>query len=404
MRDNYPFGMLAVPIKEVARVHASSGTTGKPTTTAYTNDDLSQWGECVARTIWAAGVRPGDMVQIAFGYGLFTGGLGFQCGSDYMGCTVVPASTGMTERQITIMRDFKVDGVYCTPSYALTISEKAKDMGVDLRDLPIHCGVFGAEPSTASMLREIEERWGINAGETYGLTELSGPGAGYACEKKDGIHINEDHYLVEIVSPDTLEPVPFGEKGEVVLTSLQRRAMPMIRYRTRDISRFYTEQCACGRTSVRIEKVYGRSDDMLIISGVNVFPSQIEALLLDVEEIEPLYVLKVSKKGHLDRLGVTFEVKPEVYAQGQKKLDEVAAKAKNHIHSSVGINVGIEIAEPKTPDPKRRQGRTNYRRTQKNGLAKRRPLEDNPTSSELSALWSMSRQTPYFISSGARNI
>jgi len=347
LRDNYPFGFLAVPMKEVARIHASSGTTGKPTTTAFTEDDLRQWGECVARTIWAPGTRPGDMVQIAFGYGLFTGGLGFQIGAETLGCTVVPSGTGMTERQIMLMKDFGVEGIFCTPSYALTIAEKADEMGVDLRKLPLRAGICGAEPFTVAMRNEIEDRLGMKCGETYGLTELSGPGAGYACEVQEGVHINEDHYIVEIVDPETLEPVPHGEQGEIILTSLQRRAMPMLRYRSRDISRFYKEKCSCGRTSVRIEKVYGRTDDMLIISGVNIFPSQIESLLLDIEEIEPQYVLVASKKGHLDRLSVRCEVKPEIYAQGAQKLEEVINRARSHILSSVGINVGMEIVEPK---------------------------------------------------------
>lgn len=348
LRDNYPFGFLAVPMNEVFRIHASSGTTGKSTTTAYTANDMRQWGECVARTIYAPGIRPGDMVQIAFGFGLFTGGLGFQIGSEHLGCTVVPSGAGMTERQITLMKDFKVDGIFCTPSYALTIAEKADEMGVDLRKLPVKASVCGAEPFTVAMRKEIEDRFGIKCGETYGLTELSGPGAGFSCELQDGVHINEDHYIVEIVDPETLEPVAEGQKGEVVLTSLQRRAMPMIRYRTRDISRFYKEKCACGRTTARIEKVYGRSDDMLIISGVNVFPSQVESLLLDIDEIAPLYVLVVSKKGHLDKLGVKFELKSEMYASGTEKLKEIAAKAKSHIHSNIGINVDVEIVEPGT--------------------------------------------------------
>lgn len=348
LRDNYPFGFLAVPMNEVFRIHASSGTTGKSTTTAFNSDDMQQWGECVARTIFAPGIRPGDMVQVAFGYGLFTGGLGFQLGSEHLGCTVVPAGAGMTERQITLMKDFEVDGIYCTPSYALTIAEKASEMGVDLRKLPVKASVIGAEPFTVAMRKEIEDRFGIKCGETYGLTELCGPGAGYACEAQEGIHINEDHYIVEIVDTETLEPVAEGEKGEVVLTSLQRRAMPMIRYRTRDISRFYKDKCTCGRTSIRIEKVYGRSDDMLIISGVNVFPSQVESLLLDIDEIAPLYVLVVSKKGHLDKLGVQFELKPEIYGSGAEKLKEIAAKAKGHIHSNIGINVDVEIVEPGT--------------------------------------------------------
>lgn len=347
LRDNYPFGLCAVPLKEVIRVHASSGTTGKPITGPYTAKDLDQWTECMIRNFWAAGARPEHVVQNAYGHGLFTGGLGFHQGATGLGCTVVPTSAGLTERQITLMQDFKTDVLCCTPSYALTIAERAEELKVNIRDLPVKIGIFGAEPWTTPMREEIEERMGIKAMEAYGLTELGGPGVGCDCEAQSGIHINEDHYLAEVVDPITLEPVPLGEKGELVFTSLQRRAMPMIRYRTKDITRLYREKCKCGRTFVKMDKIFGRTDDMLIISGVNVFPSQIESLLLNIEEVEPQYRLIVRKKGYLDQLIVQVEGKKEVYDAGDRKKLEVEAKIMAHIRGNMGISVEVNIVDPK---------------------------------------------------------
>ncbi len=348
LRDNYPFGLCAVPLEEVVRVHASSGTTGKPITGPYTAEDLEQWIECMARNLWAAGIRSNDIVQNAYGHGLFTGGLGFHQGASRIGCTVVPTSAGMTERQITIMKDFGSTVLFCTPSYALTIAERAEEMNIDIRKLPLRVGVFGAEPWTTAMRDEIQERMGIKAMEAYGLTELCGPGVAFDCEAQDGLHINEDHFLAEIVDPATLEPVPMGESGELIFTSLQRRAMPMIRYRTKDITRLRREKCACGRTLIKMDKITGRSDDMLIISGVNVFPSQIESLLLDVEEVLPQYVLVIRKKGYLDQLSVRVEAKPDVYNLGAEKCAEVEKKIAGHIQGMMGINVKVELLAPKT--------------------------------------------------------
>ncbi len=347
LRDNYPFDLCAVPLKDVVRVHASSGTTGKPVTGPYTREDLEQWTECMARNLWAAGLRPEDVAQNAYGHGLFTGGMGFHQGIDRIGCTVVPTSAGLTERQITLMRDFKSTALLCTPSYALTIAERAEDMGVNVKDLPLRVGVFGAEPWTQAMRKEIEVRMGIKAMEAFGLTELGGPGVSFDCEQQNGLHINEDHFLPEIVDPETLEPVPLGEKGELLLTSIQRRAMPMIRYRTKDITRLTRETCACGRTLIRMDKVFGRTDDMLIISGVNIFPSQIESLLLDFDEVEPQYVLVVRKKGYLDHLTVRVEAKPEIYASGPDKESEIEAKLAKHLRGMLGINIRIRLVEPK---------------------------------------------------------
>ena len=347
LRDNYPFDLCAVPLKEVVRVHASSGTTGKPITGPYTADDLAQWTECMVRNFYAAGARPEHVVQNAYGHGLFTGGLGFHQGATALGCTVVPTSAGLTERQITLMQDFKADVLCCTPSYALTIAERSEELKVDIRKLPLSIGIFGAEPWTSGMREEIEERMGIRAQEAYGLTELGGPGVGFDCEAQSGIHINEDQYLAEVVDPISLEPVPLGEKGELIFTSLQRRAMPMIRYRTKDITRLYREECACGRTFVKMDKIFGRTDDMLIISGVNVFPSQIESLLLDIEEVEPQYRLLVRKKGYLDQLVVQVEGKPEVYAAGDRKRFEVEAKIMAHIRGNMGISVEVNLVDSK---------------------------------------------------------
>ncbi len=347
LRDNYPFGLCAVPLSEIVRVHASSGTTGKPITGPYTAADLDQWTECMTRNLWAAGVRPDDIAQNAYGHGLFTGGLGFHQGLTRLGCAVVPTSSGLTERQITLMKDFGVTALFSTPSYALTIAERAAEMKVDIRALPLRVGVFGAEPWSTAMRQEIEERMGIKAQEAYGLTELCGPGVGFDCVAQDGIHINEDHFLAEIIDPQTLEPLPLGEKGELVFTSLQRRAMPMLRYRTKDITRLRREKCACGRSFVKMDKIFGRSDDMLIISGVNVFPSQIESLLLEIAEVEPQYRLVVRKKGYLDQLIVQVEGKKEIYDAGPEKRLEVAAKVMAHIKGMMGIGVDVELVEPK---------------------------------------------------------
>ncbi|MEJ2729692.1 MAG: phenylacetate--CoA ligase [Deltaproteobacteria bacterium] len=348
LRDNYPFGLCAVPVTELVRVHASSGTTGKPITGPYTAEDLEQWIECMARNLWAAGIRKEDVVQNAYGHGLFTGGLGFHQGASAIGCTVVPTGAGMTERQITIMQDFKSDVLFSTPSYALTIAERAEEMKVDIKKLPLRVGVFGAEPWTKGMRDEIEERMGIKAQEAYGLTELCGPGVAYDAADQKGLYINEDFFLAEVVDPQTLEPLPEGEKGELVFTSLQRRAMPMIRYRTKDITRLWREPGYEGRTFIRMDKIYGRSDDMLIISGVNVFPSQIEALLLEIEEVEPQYRMVVSKKGYLDYLSVQVEAKKEIYEAGENRKYEIEGKIAGHIKGMMGISVGVELVDPKS--------------------------------------------------------
>ena len=348
LRDNYPFGLCAVPMHEVVRIHASSGTTGKPITGPYTKEDVDQWAECMARNLYAAGVRSNDVCQNAYGMGLFTGGLGFHQGAEKIGCAVIPASSGMTERQVLLMQDFGTTVLFSTPSYALTVAEKAKDMGIDLRGLPLRVGVFGAEPWTAEMRKEIEERMDIRAMEAYGLTEMGGPGASFDCSEQNGLHINEDHFIPEIIDPITEEVLPLGTQGELVFTAIQRQAMPLVRYRSRDITTLRREKCPCGRTLIKMDKVYGRSDDMLIISGVNVFPSQIESLLLDVPEVEPQYVIILKKKGYLDTISIDVEGKPDVYEAGKERIAGIEKKIAGKIKGIIGISAAIRVVPPKT--------------------------------------------------------
>lgn len=345
LRDNYPFGLCAVPMSEVVRVHASSGTTGKPITGPYTADDLDQWTDCMARGLWAQEVRENTVLQNAYGMGLFTGGLGFLQGAMRIGCAIVPSGAGMTERQIMLIQDFGVEALCCTPSYCLTIIEKAERMGFDIKNSQLRTGHFGAEPWTVEMRNEIEARGGIHAYEHYGLTELMGPGVSFTCEHYN-IHINEDHVLPEIVDPGTLEPVDPGAEGELIFTSLRRRAMPMIRYRTRDICSLRREKCACGRTLVQMDKILGRSDDMMIISGVNVFPSQVEAVLVEFTEIQPIYQIRLAKKGYIDTMSVETEARPEIYAAGEEKVAELAKRISAKIQQVIGINVPVMIVAP----------------------------------------------------------
>ena len=348
LRDNYPFGLCAVPLAQLVRIHASSGTTGKPITGPYTANDLDQWTECMARNLYSAGVRSNDICHNAYGMGLFTGGLGFHQGATRIGCAVIPVSSGMTERQVMIMQDFGSTVLFATPTYALTIAERAEEMGVKVRELPLRVGVFGAEPWTVEMRKEIEQRMGIKAQEAYGLTEFGGPGTAFDCVEQNGLHINEDHFIIEIVDPVTTEVLPLGAKGEMVMTSIQREAMPLIRYRTRDISTLRREKCSCGRTLLKMNKIFGRSDDMLIIGGVNVFPSQIESLLLEVKEIEPQYVIFVRKKGYLDQLHLDVEAKKETYDAGPQKIAEVEKMVEAKIRGMVGIGIKIRLVPPKS--------------------------------------------------------
>ncbi len=348
LRDHYPFGLFAAPLADVVRIHASSGTTGKPIVVGYTRRDLETWTEVMARTMSMGAVGPHDIVQNAYGYGLFTGGLGFHQAAERIGCTVVPTSGGFTERQILVMQDFGSTVLCCTPSYALNLAEELHSAGIDPKTLKLRVGFFGAEPWSEQMRREIEARLDLVALDLYGLTEIIGPGVSAECQEQQGLHIFEDHFLVEIVDPVALEPVPPGQRGELVFTTLTREATPVIRYRTRDISVLRDEPCPCGRSLVRMEKVTGRSDDMLIIRGVNVFPSQIESLLVGVPECAPHYVLVVRREGALDELEVVVEAKPEVAARGGAALEAAAQKVRQRIHGIVGITAAVKVVPPKT--------------------------------------------------------
>ncbi|MGA1861501.1 phenylacetate--CoA ligase [Deferribacter thermophilus] len=349
LRDNYPFGLFAVPKEQVVRIHASSGTTGKPTVVGYTRRDIKTWAELMARTFYAAGVGKGDILQNAYGYGLFTGGLGAHYGAELIGASVIPISGGNSKKQIMIMQDFGTTAISCTPSYALNLYEVAEEMGVDLKKLPVRVGVFGAEPWTNEMRKEIEEKWGIDAIDIYGLSEVIGPGVAFECiEAKNGMHINEDHFLVEIIDPETGEQLPYGEKGEIVFTTITKEAIPLIRYRTRDITRLIKEPCICGRTFVRMEKVMGRSDDMLIIRGVNVFPSQIESILMETKGILPHYLIVVDRENNLDTLEVLVEVNEEFFSDEIKRLQELEKAIEKNIKEMIGITAKVRLVEPKT--------------------------------------------------------
>lgn len=348
LRDNYPFGMFAVPMSEVVRVHASSGTTGKPTVVGYTRRDIDLWAEMIARVMATAGARPGMVVQNAYGYGLFTGGLGFHYGTERLGATVVPVSGGNTKRQLMLLQDFGAAVILCTPSYALLMSEFAAEEGLDLHDLPVAAGVFGAEPWSHAMRDDIEQRWGIKAYDTYGLSEIIGPGVAHECPEKNGLHIYEDHFIAETIDPETGEPLPDGELGELVFTAVTKEALPMIRYRTRDRTRLYREPCACGRTLARMEKVTGRTDDMIIVRGVNVFPSQIESVLLQFDGVEPHYQIVVDRdRDQIDDLEVWVEI-PEQLQYDEHHLIQLESRLVYEITSTLGIRVQLKLVRSKT--------------------------------------------------------
>ncbi len=346
LRDNYPFGMFAVPREQLLRIHASSGTTGKPTVVGYTKNDLDLWSDLMARCLACMGARPGDIVHNAYGYGLFTGGLGAHYGAERLGCTVTPMSGGMTERQVTLLQDFGAQILCSTPSYALNIAEVAENMGVDIRKLPLHTGIFGAEPWSQAMRRDLEERLGIKAIDVYGLSEILGPGVACECRVvQNGLHGWEDHFLFEVVNPETLQPQPFGEAGELVITTLTKEALPMIRYRTRDITRLNAEPCACGRSHVRIMRVTGRDDDMLIIRGVNVYPSQVEAVLVGLPGIAPHYQLVLAREGALDALTVEVEVAPDAPPDPAFRAEK-AREVVHHIKSMIGVTCNVTVKSP----------------------------------------------------------
>ncbi|MBF0219568.1 MAG: phenylacetate--CoA ligase [Gammaproteobacteria bacterium] len=344
LRDNYPFGLFAVPSEQVVRIHASSGTTGKPTVVGYTRRDIDTWSDLMARTLSAAGLGAGDRFHNAYGYGLFTGGLGFHYGAERLGCTVIPMSGGQTRKQLMLLQDFAPTGLGCTPSYALNIAEEASREAVDVRKLPLRVGVFGAEPWTEAMRQEIESRLGIQAIDIYGLSEIIGPGVSVECiEAKHGLHIWEDHFLVEVVNPDSGEPLPYGEEGELVFTSLTKEALPIIRYRTRDLSVLDPTPCRCGRTHVRMRRITGRTDDMLIIRGVNVFPSQIEAVLVEDAELSPFYQIEVFREGSMDSMMVNVEATPALVQRGAEAMVKVGKKAEKAIKDLVGVTCPVVV-------------------------------------------------------------
>ncbi|MGE5495495.1 MAG: phenylacetate--CoA ligase family protein [Burkholderiales bacterium] len=348
LRDNYPFGMFAVPREEIVRVHASSGTTGKPTVVGYTKRDIENWASLMARTLVFAGGNRHSVVQVAYGYGLFTGGLGAHYGAEALGAITVPISGGNTQRQIMLMQDFGTTILACTPSYALYMAETMEEMGIDRKALKLEAGIFGAEPWTEAMRSEIEKRLGILAIDIYGLSEIMGPGVAADCECKQGLHIAEDFFLPEIIDPDTLEPLPYGEKGELVITTIDKDGIPLIRYRTRDITALHPEKCGCGRTMVRMEKVMGRTDDMLIIRGVNVFPSQIESVLVEIAEASPNYQIIVDRVDNFDTLEVQVEVSPEFFSDEVRKLEALSEKIRTAIHNVLNISVKVTLVEPKS--------------------------------------------------------
>jgi len=348
LRDTYPFGLFASPLQEVVRLHASSGTTGKPIVVAYTQEDLGVWTDAMLRTMASCGLGRGDIIQNAYGYGLFTGGLGAHYGAEALGATVIPISGGNTDRQIMVMKDFKVTAICCTPTYFLHLLDRAADMGVDIRELPLRVGVFGAEPWSDSMRRRIEGASGIKAYDIYGLSEITGPGVGSECCCQAGLHIFEDHFYPEIIDPTTGTPVADGEEGELVITTLSKKAMPMLRYRTRDITSLMREGCACGRTLRRIKRICRRSDDMFIIRGVNVFPSQVETALLAVEGTLPHYQIVLTREGGLDRMEVQVEVTPAVSSDKVGAMEKLQSKLAQAINQTLGVRVDVRLVAPQS--------------------------------------------------------
>ncbi|MDH5768430.1 MAG: phenylacetate--CoA ligase [Nitrospirota bacterium] len=348
LREGYPFGLFAVPRQEIVEVHTSSGTTGKPTVSGYTKKDIEIWGEVMARALTMVGTTKEDIIQNGYGYGLFTGGLGVHYGAQRIGATVIPISAGQTKRQLEIMYDFGSTVLTCTPSYALYLTEAAEEVGIDIKKLKLKAGCFGAEMWTDRMRDEIEKRFHLVALNIYGLTEIIGPGVAQECEEKNGLHIFDDHFYPEIVSPDTLEPLLEGEKGELVITTLTREGTPMIRFRTRDVTALRREPCKCGRTLVRMDRITGRTDDRLKIRGVLIFPSQIEKALLEIKGVEPHYQIIVTRPQHLDELEVQVETSKKLFSDEVRHLEETRKKIEKHIENAIGLRVKVTLVEPKT--------------------------------------------------------
>ena len=345
LRNNYPYGLFAVPLRDIVRVHASSGTTGMATVVGYTKNDLQTWSSMVARILTAAGVTDHDVVQIAFGYGMFTGGFGLHYGAEKIGASVIPISSGNTKRQIQIMQDFRTTAMVCTPSYALVLADTLSKMNININGLPLKFGLFGGEPWSEEMRREIQDKLHIIATDNYGLSEVMGPGVAGECIERNGLHINEDHFYVEIINPNTLEPMPMGVVGEVVVTTLTKEGFPMIRYRTRDLAYLIDEPCPCERTLRRMSRVIGRTDDMLIIKGVNVYPMQIEAILFDIEETEPHYQIIVERTGRLDHITVLVEVVESIFFDQMKKQRGLVDHIKKRLATELGIGVNVKLVQ-----------------------------------------------------------
>ncbi len=348
LRENYPYGLFAVPLREVVRVHASSGTTGMATVVGYSHNDIKTWSNLVARILAAGGITKDDVIQITFNYGLFTGAFGLHYGAERLGASVIPISAGNTRRQIQIMQDFKTTALVGTPSYAMLIADTMMEMGINRNSLSLKYGLFGAEPWSDAMRRELEDKLKIVATDNYGLSEVMGPGVAGECLERNGLHIAEDHFLVELINPDTLQPVKPGEVGEMVVTTLTKEAFPVIRYRTRDLTRLMPEQCPCGRTMRRMTRVFGRTDDMLIIRGVNVFPQQIETVLFEIEGVAPHYQIVINRKGALDETTVNVEVSESIFFDEMKKQAQLKETIKKRLASELGISVEVKLVEKKT--------------------------------------------------------
>ena len=348
MRDNYPYGLLSVPLSEIVRLHISSGTTGLPTVVGYTNRDLGIWSEVMARALTSIGATKQTVIQIAHGYGLFTGGLGVHYGAELIGASVIPASVGNTERQILLIKDFGTTLLNCTPSYALHIAETMHEMGISPQDNNLKLGIFGGEPWSETMRQSIETQLGIKAHDLFGMSEIIGPGVASECLAQDGLHINEDHFYPEIIDPETGQVLPDGEPGELVLTTLTKDGMPMVRYRTRDLTVLNRAVCSCGKTFVRMRKAFGRSDDMIIIRGVNVFPSQVENILLGISQETPHYQMVVDRKDNLDQLTLLVEVTNEMFSDEHKKLKALETQIKSKLHNVLGVSLNVRFVGPKT--------------------------------------------------------
>ncbi len=348
LRDNYPFGLAAVPMSQIVRIHASSGTTGKSVVVLYTRKDLATWTESISRAFTAYGCDKTDIFQVAYGYGLFTGGLGAHDGATNIGASVIPISSGNTQKQITLMHDFGTSTLCCTPSYALFLAEEMKESGYPRGEFNLKRGAFGAEPWTEHMRKELEDNLGIKAYDIYGLSEIAGPGVGYECEFQHGTHLNEDYYYPEIVDPKTSEPLPEGQLGELCFTHLTKEGMPLLRYRTHDLTALHYDKCSCGRTFVRMDRILGRCDDMLIIRGVNVFPTQIEAVILSLKEFEPHYQLTVGRENNTDTMELKVEVREEYYTDEMSQMVALQQKLKNELRSVIGLGFNVKLAEPKS--------------------------------------------------------